>query len=121
MFKFDNNTIRLKDFQLPFSYCTDSNNFRLKESREVMKYEKDASGNSVKTDVFSHTNLTVADPETLCTFTIKVEKKLAIPDTDERLRVEIDPERTFVKPYRIQYGEMKVSIVTDDVTISVDN
>jgi len=121
MAKIENNIILLKDFEIPLSQFTDTDSFILKEIQEIPVYQKDESGKNVRTDVFSHTNVTVVDPDTFCIFTIKVQKKLTLPNTDKRLRVDIDASKTFVKPYRIEYGKIKVSIITDDITISPYN
>lgn len=121
MVNIENNTIQLKDFEIPLSQFTGTDSFILKDIQEIPVYQKDENGKNVKTDVFSHTNVTVVDPDTFCMFTLKVFKRLALPDTDKRLRVDIDASKTFVKPYRVEYGKVKVTIVTDDINISVYN
>lgn len=119
MLNIDNNAIKLKNFQLTLSQFTDTDSFILKDIHEVPVYDTDANGNKVRTDIFSHTNVTVIDPETFATLTIKVSKKFTVPDTDQRLMVDIDASKTFVKPYRIEYGKMLVTIYTDDLNISI--
>jgi len=121
MVNIENNTIQLKDFEIPLSQFTGTDSFILKDIQEIPVYQKDENGKNVRTDVFSHTNVTVVDPDTFCTFTIKVPKKFKLTDTDSRLRVDIDASKTFVKPYKVEYGKVRVTIFTDDINIAPYN
>lgn len=118
MVNIENNVISAKDFTIKLSDIIDNDSFILKDIRIVNQYADGENGKKVRTDVFDHTNVTVVDPETFCIFTIKVSKKIVLPETDARLRVDVDASKTFVKPYKIEYGKVQVSIFTDDVQIS---
>lgn len=78
-------------------------------------YVKDAEGKN--TELIECVRYDCVDPNTYATFTIKVEStkaivtKQALEASEEPLYVAIPVKETVIKPYAVEYGKAKVSIV----------
>lgn len=85
-------------------------------------YVMDANGK--RTDNIDCIRYDCVDPNTFDTFTIKVLtskpviSKEALDASDEPVCIEIPVEETIIRPYSIEYGKAKVSIIASYVKLA---
>jgi len=82
-------------------------------------HETDADGN--RTDTIKAVLYDCVDPVNFATFTLKVNSNKAVitpeelEEADDVVYIEIPLESTVIKPYAIEYGKAKVSIIAPQV------
>ena len=82
-------------------------------------YQTDADGN--KTDTIKAVLYDCVDPVNFATFTLKVNSSKAVitpeelEEAEDVVYIEIPVELTVIKPYSIEYGKAKVSIIAPQV------
>lgn len=82
-------------------------------------YQTDADGN--RTDTVKSVLYDCVDPLNFATFTLKVNSSKAVitpeelEEAEEVVYIEIPVESTLIKPYAIEYGKAKVSIIAPQV------
>lgn len=87
-------------------------------------YQPDENGN--RTEVIDSVRYDCVDPTTFATFTIKVNGAKTIitqkelEGTDDVVYIDIPVELTVIKPYALEYGKAKVSIVAPYVKLHKD-
>lgn len=86
-----------------------------------LAYAKDASG--VITDVVEAVKYDCVDPDSYDSFTLKVETARAvitneeIERSEEAVLISVPVEDVKIRPYAIEFGKAKVSIVAPFVTL----
>lgn len=84
-------------------------------------YIKDSDGKA--TNVIESSRYTCVDPVTFATFTLKVNgarvfiSPEAVAEADEHMYIEIPVDETVIKPYAIEYGTAKVSIIAPYIKV----
>lgn len=115
--KLDENKVEAAELVLPLSTFTQTDEYALKNIQENYEYV-----NNKKTDTFLSTTLTCIDVETLAILRIKVESRInltakMLEQSEQPVYIKIPIEQTFVRPYAIEYGKAKVTIIAPSVTI----
>ena len=115
--KLDENKIEAAELVLPLSTFTQTEEYAVKNVQENYEYI-----NNKKTDTFLSTTLTCIDVETLAVLRIKVEAHInltakMLEQSEQPVYIKIPIEQTFVRPYAIEYGKVKVSIIAPSVAI----
>lgn len=114
----DKNMIDARELAVALStFISDTPEFVVKSIRENYEYV-----DGKKTDKFLSTTLTCIDTISYVVLDIKVEKHLnltaqQLEQSDTPIYVEIPLEETIVRPYAIEYGKAKVSIIAPSVKI----
>lgn len=86
-----------------------------------LNYVKDSEGKN--TNVIESTRLTCIDPETFVTFSLKtIGARVfitpeAVAESEEHIYIDIPVDETIIKPYAIEYGTAKVSIIAPYVKL----
>ncbi len=115
--RIDQNLVDAKALSVPLSTFLKDGEFVLKNIKENYEYV-----GGKKTDKFLSTTLTCIDTISFAVLDIKVEKHLGLTaqeleQADTPIYVEIPTEETIVRPYSIEYGKAKVSIIAPTVKI----
>lgn len=115
----NNNSLTIEDISFPAQgYLPEK--AVLKEVR--VSYKKDE--NEKVTSEVEATRYLCINPENYDSFTLKVpgKKPVISPDEFKKLEtvihLEIPVSETLIKPYSIDYGKVKVSIIAPDVKIA---
>lgn len=111
------NQIDAKLLEVPLSNFTENTEFAVTSVRDNYAYE-----NGVKTEKWLSTTLSCVDTVTFATIDIKVEQHInltqdEIDQSESTIYVEIPLEKTIVRPYAIEYGKAKLSIIAPSVKI----
>lgn len=116
--KIDNNSMDVKDLTL----IAEGKIPPQVVVRNVRKaYQTDADGN--KTDTIKAVLYDCVDPVNFTTFTLKVNGSKAVitseelEESEDVVYIEIPVELTVIKPYSIEYGKAKVSIIAPNVKL----
>ena len=119
----DGNQAKMKDFEMPLSMFTKQCNYALKNVHENKAFDKATKKSLDKVESITYT---VVDPETFTTMKIKVLNPTPVITQDELDRsdspvfITFPLDKTKVRPYSIEYGKVKVSIVAPDAVLVTD-
>ena len=86
-----------------------------------VSYIKDSDGKA--TNVIESSRYTCVDPVTFATFTLKVNGARvlitpeAVAESEEHIYIDIPVDETIIKPYAIEYGTAKVSIIAPYIKV----
>lgn len=86
-----------------------------------LTYQQDAEGN--RTDKITNVRYECVDMETFSNFTIKVNETKpiispeALEQAEELVYIDIPVTETLIKPYAIEYGNVKISIIAPRVKL----
>lgn len=84
-------------------------------------YAKDSDGN--KTNVIESSSFICVDPINYASFTLKVNGARifitpeALEEAEELVYIDIPVSETIIKPYSIEYGKAKVSIIAPYIKV----
>jgi hypothetical protein len=84
-------------------------------------YQTDSDGN--RTNVIESVRYDCVDPSNYASFTLKVNGSKAVitpeelENAEDVIFIDIPTESTIIKPYALEYGKAKVSIITPMVKI----
>lgn len=111
------NRVDAKLLEMPLSAFTNNSEFAITAVKDNFAYE-----NGVKTEKWLSTTLSCVDTVSYATIDVKVPKHLEISQSEidqseSIICVEIPLEDTIVRPYAIEYGKAKLSIVAPSVRI----
>lgn len=115
----NNNSLTIEDISFPAEGYVPEKAV-LKEVR--VSYKKD--DNEKVTSEVEATRYLCINPENYDSFTLKVPGKRPVIEPDDFkefeavLYLEIPVSETLIKPYSIDYGKVKVSIIAPDVKLS---
>lgn len=115
----NNNQVSTKDLAIP-AVGIISEKVVVKSVRTSCKFDQDRKA----TDEIEAIKYNCVDPETFSVFTIKVNTTKAVVTqeqidlADDATFIHIPLEETYIKPYDIKFGVVKVSIVAPFVKLS---
>ena len=111
------NLVDAKLLAMPLSDFTETTDYAVTAIKENYEYL-----DGKRTDKWLSSTISCVDTVSFATINIKVTQRIAlvqqeIDETDDNIFIQIDLGKTFVRPYSIEYGKAKVSIVTDSVKV----
>lgn len=116
----DGNETTISNFEKVLANFTKQCKYVLKNVRETKAYDKAA--NKVLDEVESIT-YTVVDPDTFSSMKVKTLTKIPVitqkklEEADSPIFVSFPLEATIVRPYAIEYGKVKVSIIAPNAEL----
>lgn len=116
--KIDNNSVDVKNLAI-IADGKISKEVALRNVRYT--YQTDSDGN--RTDTIKAILYDCVDPVNFATFTLKVNSSKAVitpeelEEAEDVVYIEIPVELTVIKPYSIEYGKAKVSIIAPNVKL----
>lgn len=116
----DGNEATISNFEKVLANFTEQRKYVLKNVRETKAYDKAA--NKVLDEVESIT-YTVVDPDTFSSMKVKTLTKIPVitqkklEEADSPIFVSFPLETTIVRPYAIEYGKVKVSIIAPNAEL----
>lgn len=116
--KIDGNKMSLDCLELTADKLNIGTKHILKQIKFNYKYEE-----GKKTDEYLDTTISVLDTHNFATLDIHVKERLSITQkelecSEEIIYIEIDPMKTIVKPYKVEYGKVLCKISTDFVIVT---
>lgn len=119
----DNNKVKTCVFVKMLSEFTKHDTFVIKSVRVNKVFDKEANKVS---DVNESVTYTVVETETFSSMKVKVTNPVPVITQDELDRsdspvfITFPLDKTKVRPYSIEYGKVKVSIVAPDAVLVTD-
>ncbi|HBI62139.1 MAG TPA: hypothetical protein DDY31_13170 [Lachnospiraceae bacterium] len=120
----DGNMARISDFERPLADFISNEKFVLKNIRENKAYDKTTKK---VLNVVESITYTVAATDTFSNMKVKVLSSMPVitqkelEDSDCPVFVSFPLETTLVRPYSIEYGAVKVSIIAPQVQLVKDS
>lgn len=116
---FANNTCSTKDIQIPLSMITTEEIFVVNSVTIQNKYVDNKRTDEVEAIIYD-----LVEPKTFVPIRVKVLAKTPvisstdIETSDVPIFIQLSLEETVIKPYRIEYAKVSISIVTPYVTVA---
>jgi hypothetical protein len=114
----ERNEVKVRDFNIPAGGFI-PNKAVLRDISEVRKKENDKL-----TDIVEAIRYDCVDPQTFCNFTVKVYESVPcitakeLEASEQAVLVEIPVDKTVLRPYAVEYGVVKVSIIAPYIKLT---